>query len=68
MSVNPMSARDALLEIVRRAQDAAPKPQGSGGVMELALFDIWQMASAGLASLDESEACDCGIFPASEFV
>lgn len=41
---------DALLAISRRAQDAAPKPQGSGGPLEDALFDIWKLAGAALAS------------------
>ena len=46
--------QEALLAIARRAQnylstlrdDAAPKPQGSGGPLEDALFDIWKLASS----------------------
>lgn len=38
--------QETLLAIARLAQDAAPKPQGSGGPLEDAIFNIWKLASA----------------------
>ena len=54
MSDQPaLTPQETLLAIARRAQDAAPKPQGSGGVLEQALFEIWQLAGAATAVAEE---------------